>query len=818
MHIRSQDLYLNSLHGEIGRGSYFPSTTGTTESQLLVARGYLKAYQATGLASYLTRAKDAVNAFFDFYGFGVEPTGVFYKFQWAGNLGAEYLNQGTVTTDPANSGHLAETTYFGSGYTLITNLSKVYSIGAAYTNLTYKNVFAPVEGETVAWEFYYNSTGQKFNGDNVYQEGADDISQAGKLKLVGSSSSQHQVTYSTLEASSTIPYKTLAEFWSVWRKLGNNRRSDGDIAEYNMAGDSIHWALDVALLLVEIEPSVPLWQSFRDSLLVNWNTCCAQLDNLPTNVFTRTGRTTEVWNSDAYAFVKVTRVGLPAVSPPDTYFPTNPQRDSSGYITITAGADATRVDLVLENDHIFTTFKGASDSFSIEVNSSIAQNLYLLLKDSDGMVFQKHLWLTAGGSLGSQVIPLSEFTSLYKWGDSSTVSYKNSFFTCTLNDSADGIGFPTTLASLALQYTATVTNPLTTLWAKATYSGGTNASVQLATTGVTASTVLTAPEDQTITNVDFYLQGSDSLCTMVLGAPADVAIQGETTHLRSVTLSTNSTAAFTLKVGDVLTTGLTALHEPVTYAGALPFQIGSRPRQSDGTAGYIGQASAVFVGNFYTGYQSVIPYILQEEHEKAYVIGKMLRDSQVFYRGSTGDFGAYAPVYNQLTADGVWNGEEGTFSWQGADPNTFWGGFQYRAFEAAAKGAYYARLNSSTAFEILFESAMNFAKWLDDFLDRDPNATMIPSYFPEDEQASITYDDPMMVALALKACLYLKLIGVNRYDVLLERLFGMLQDFRVVSGDITGAYSPDAAKHIVYGYAQGEILEALALFKEVILS
>jgi hypothetical protein len=821
-HIRTQDsIYLNSLQQEIGRGGYFTGTTATTESQLMVIRGFMAAYAATGTALYLTRAEEALASFYATYGFGVTPTdSTFYKFHWALNGGAAYQIQGPQTANPSYAGNLSKLTYFGSGYTLISNLSRVYSAGATTSRLSYANVFAPVVGTEVLIEHYYNSTGQKFTVDadknSIYQEGADDITKAGQLKVVGSTDSPLNVTYATLQ-STTVAYKELGEYWPMWRKLGNNKTVAGDKMEANCASDSIFWLLDVGIAMAD--------DDLISAALTTWNAAVDQVVNFDTKVVKKT--IGALWNSEPYLFINCTQSSGYEAQPP-SYFITQPYRNATGQIIVTFPVDSTRTKAVIENDVVFVNYEwGTSHStLDIEIGESLAQDCFILLKDANDYVIQKHLWLTVG-SPSVHSIPLEEFLPMYSWGATSNVVYTAAThsFDATFASQGDGAGLPiNNMAVLPVVYSSTTTGPVVTL--RSTYSDNTQVTQSLVSDGTEQYVSLTAPTGLTIKNIDFYPTVAEGACTVSLRIPTGTVIPDATCVCRSLTISLPSKAAHVITLGEVSFEGVGSTHVASPYTGAVPFQIIGQPTlQPDGTAGYIGGASNAFVSVFMTGYQSIIPYLLAENTDvtkdaKAYQVAKLWSDAQDWYKDEMGVDGPLMPVYNPPYADGIWNGVVNTFSYESPDPNTFWGGFQYRSFESAAKAYCYIIENDiySSASTLLFNVSTRFADWLQDWLLQNPTAPCIPSTFAEGSVPTATYADSMWMAICLKALVFLRRAGVTTYNNERIRIYEMLKAYNVTdaASNMEGSYSVDPAQIIAYGYQHGEILEALGLYRDLV--
>jgi hypothetical protein len=100
--------------------------------------------------------------------------------------------------------------------------------------------------------------------------------------------------------------------------------------------------------------------------------------------------------------------------------------------------------------------------------------------------------------------------------------------------------------------------------------------------------------------------------------------------------------------------------------------------------------------DIYAGYQDPAAWELMGRPLIAQDIVNFLFDSQLEFRKRHRELGPFMPV---------WSERQG-FSWQGADPNTHWAGFQYRAF---AHLAYYWYLTGDAKAQEVLE---NFYTWL----------------------------------------------------------------------------------------------------------
>ncbi|GEM_PF-2099980 len=253
----------------------------------------------------------------------------------------------------------------------------------------------------------------------------------------------------------------------------------------------------------------------------------------------------------------------------------------------------------------------------------------------------------------------------------------------------------------------------------------------------------------------------------------------------------------------------------IVYKGAMPFEYTNKgPNLSVLPA-------PLFRGPYYAGYQDALPWHYLKDYTAAANTLQFLIDAQKAYAKSTGITGPFAPVYHY---DDSFLGKavKNTFTWEGPDPNTFWGGFQYRPFAATADFWYHCVYSktSNAAVTNATKVCTTFLGWLDSWLTAHPADTYVPTEFREKSApvapaASGTGDkDPHMIALALKGALLCKKAGANAQvvDRVIPRLYKMLMSHQVTKGEMAGAFMHDPYSHVFKGFWAGEIMETLGLY------
>lgn len=140
------------------------------------------------------------------------------------------------------------------------------------------------------------------------------------------------------------------------------------------------------------------------------------------------------------------------------------------------------------------------------------------------------------------------------------------------------------------------------------------------------------------------------------------------------------------------------------YPGAIPF-----------TANFQGLPAQLidWRGPVYMGYQSPYMWRVVGNDTAARTDVQLLHDSQAQWKIQTGQprTGPFAPVFIFDRDDAVQYGQANTFTWEGPDPNTKWGGYQYRPLPELVEAAVGLPANNALRIAAV-EVAGNFLDWL----------------------------------------------------------------------------------------------------------
>lgn len=250
------------------------------------------------------------------------------------------------------------------------------------------------------------------------------------------------------------------------------------------------------------------------------------------------------------------------------------------------------------------------------------------------------------------------------------------------------------------------------------------------------------------------------------------------------------------------------------YLGAIPF-----------TANFLGSPAQLidWRGPVYAGYQSPDMWVTIGNQAAAATCVQLLSDAQDAFLARTGGTirGPFAPVFFFNRADAVQYGPSDTFGWEGPDPNTKWGGYQYRPLVELAKSTW-----------VLEEPAKTMAlKCVTDFHDFLANDTVwvpgeaAPSDYPPDAPlGQALYKEPHFAALIMRSIIYYDqgqrpngdADGVMRTEDLhlLDKCYTLMQSMWQSTGVMRGTFSGQPEIHEWYGFHHAEILTTLAIAVE----
>ena len=296
--------------------------------------------------------------------------------------------------------------------------------------------------------------------------------------------------------------------------------------------------------------------------------------------------------------------------------------------------------------------------------------------------------------------------------------------------------------------------------------------------------------------------------------------------IRKVSLLNSNADAHTWRVGTVSLVNGT--RKEVKYTGALPFGLqkaGPRTRLS----------VLPYRGPLIAGYQSGTAWVQDANNEGlAGMLDFMLEaQNQFTERSPEGIVGPWMHIYLQALWDCEQNGEIDTWVWDGPDGNPAWDGWQYRAYDAMARTLAEAKKNpviSVENMEKLTLTVTRFGDWLYNWLVANPTAMGIPNDWrpPGWTQGTplpatsylepkFTFPSQHDIALALKGVLFSALGGYdeNKTHYMVRRLLTALIPLQHTDltgvDEMRGAFTNNPEGFEVYGFEQGEILEALAL-------
>ncbi|MBU0574589.1 MAG: hypothetical protein KKH83_08965 [Candidatus Margulisbacteria bacterium] len=205
--------------------------------------------------------------------------------------------------------------------------------------------------------------------------------------------------------------------------------------------------------------------------------------------------------------------------------------------------------------------------------------------------------------------------------------------------------------------------------------------------------------------------------------------------------------------------------------------------------------------DLYTGYQTPAAWQIMGRPGIAKKIVSFLDKSQKAYQETHSVSGPFMPVYH-----------DGKFGWDGLDPNTHWGGFQYRTFAHLA--FYYYLTGDADAKRVL----NNFAIWVKRNMKvADGKITELPLELENGKKASgkavgsviKTGFDPHAFGLFAQGLTYIEASGIKTN---VEMVLDTLVAKQAANGSFPYA-DQDPANSGTYGFHNSEVGIALGLYE-----
>lgn len=855
-------LVRNNMHVEDGRAGYLPNDTSTSESQALLARGYARYYLASGDVKALNNARKLADAALSYFFAGKTPpaNGLWYH-HWVVNAGQGFNVKGPSNPNGhAYDGNVGETVTFKDGKAqLPASLANVYTVFQG--ELSWQNVYANLsKGQFFDIDYFVDRDGYIFRWQSGYAADVVFTSEAqpqtaipaGCLQMKNTAlNGQYQVSYS-LYQEDTIPYASQFEGWPMWRHLMPD--------EQVMAGDAIHWFIDLFYLMQAIDTdNSAQWESCYQAMLALWQETCV-LTSSENCFFKRS--TIGTYDSWPLTYFYAYADGNISYTPPTDYCRYGRDK-TSGVAYFDLPEDSHRLGWVFQNDALNL---GITPDLNVTVEAAASRSTNLAVILSDDQKRQYKYNFCPDTTVQSYSLPLLQFmdyTDVAEWVPGNTDFVYGTATATTerlttaegravmarhyvLSDSSAGVGFATAASNqtwsgaeaLTLSYITDsshiilvvvdnsgwhwqVTLPAnadTTLqsfpWANFVLAG-----YQTNKAPFPDKPDSTAP----IKTVQFQIASDvKTPQTLYLIAaynkmPAKIVDQAKIVSAR---VFSSCADAVTIQIGNASIEKATTIRQPYS-PGLLPFQhatIGSGRSPSGG--------GGLWQGPAYIGYQNPVPWMLLNRHDEACNMLQLMQDSQKHYtaQNQAALTGPFTPCYIFAQWDAEQYGAPYTFIFGGPDPNWGWGGFQYRAFHNVAD--YWARMTSASviakadgnsaqkATALAKDIASSFMDWLAGWLDSNPEARSLPALFLSSQAPEVKGDNPDQTALALKGALWCGQAGYDKAkaEKTVERLYAMLQDSQISDGDMAGSYSPQPEEHRFYGFWAGEILDALSVY------
>jgi uncharacterized phage protein (TIGR02218 family) len=201
---------------------------------------------------------------------------------------------------------------------------------------------------------------------------------------------------------------------------------------------------------------------------------------------------------------------------------------------------------------------------------------------------------------------------------------------------------------------------------------------------------------------------------------------------------------------------------------------------------------------------------------------QFLRDAQLAYQTARGILGPFAHCYVWNRADSIELGAPGSWVFTWYDPNSQWGGYQYRPLESLARYLFMTSGDAGHAApRALAQTVLSdFLTWLDATAWASLAGAVAgpPTDFTGAAAPTHDYEEPHFAALILRTAVYALAANaaaalapdiVTRATSLAARTWAYLDGKWRSSGALAGTWSPDGVSW--FGFWNAEIVSTLSL-------
>lgn len=718
MLMSSDGLVVNAYHNAEGRGNYFPGSSGTSEGQFLFIIGNLHAYQATGNPIAKEMAENALRSLLKVVYRNMPVPDVVSQLSifaphWLFNV--KYPFDSSII-------HYDRTATFTNGVGFLTsNADKVryvYGARSMDSKLLWDNPYSPLTQGTA----YAVASSEYVAGQGM------------RVTLATNFTGQLYVTHSTQTGPAIQPSEPF-EAWPDWRKL-----EPGEIA---CAADVFVWAHRAFTLASQVLPN-PTWamaaratreqaaiafdiNDSRDWIKPSWakspfaigsrfqftqrvpapaysvNGSGDVVVSVPT--YGSGGLEVQYGNAsvlDVYGANDVTKVEIGSSQPLTAWVYIDPTQTYSGVesryhaqlplsgtgiesfnltrLDFVSGGSwgTTAVETLAPNQQLFSVgnYKTAGatgrDNIGVGTANSTTGQLILARVNAWRGAYNAQSFQFAvvkGSSIGDGSDSAGVATFLAKWTHITLLRANGSVFmsfpiaSLTGGNVSNGRAFETpayTNSTLAAEFAEYIANP-----------------------ALVKFIVFSNPTEGTSETIQTYGR------PLPAGSP-----------VYTFGVYTADQAAHTVTIRRVRQT---PARNVMYYPGAIPF-----------TANFQGNPAQLidWRGPIYMGYQSPAMWAIIGQPAAAGTDVQLLADAQLQWRVQTGQttLGPFAPVFIFDRPDAVQYGPPNSFGWEGPDPNTKWGGYQYRPLPELVEAV--SLLPAGASRNLAIQTAQNFIKWL----------------------------------------------------------------------------------------------------------
>jgi len=824
----AQGVSVNAFHTVVGRGGYFPPSSGTSEGQVILIKALMMARKTVISAGVKTTALNLATLYSTalisyFYGEAiptVATTQLWFP-HWLVNSKEPFVSKGKLATKSINNGFFNVQVSFTNGVGTISSgtpnfgetLSDVYRVYSTDGKLLWQNVYAPVaQGTEYSVNYWVSNTQLLGTNYQVFPTSSGSSGQSpvvtaettGKIVLNNTTFTGNAIVVYAAYIGVTIAKNTGFEAYPFWRQLLTSPQ------EKSHALDVSAWASE-AFELMRDATGDSKWQQAYDAnkystviaALVANNSFLYKIDTTVTDAFSYPGTQLVISNNSSGG--TATRLGdgwvQATINDGTELYPVAELQNFNASLQIDSGLTLD-IDLGCSQNSIMEVFISISkDAFNfalqytfyqpVTANVSVTKSIkpdeliqWTATSQWHPTIADSPIYTYSGGGGSTNVIrELKNIATFDRLVSTATVSQPDGgyagigFVMFNITNKVPPINYA--LSGGTAQIKVVDSASQTYLWDLPNTIGAFQTFFPTFANATTGSSQL--PGDGTIQSFEIIPKGTSNFTVNVryLGDPPNILPYPCISYKSSLVSRVNT--AHTFKVGNFQ--GKNSLLSVLTgNPGVVPF-----------TTNLLADANGKFQIDAWRGK----PFVAYQSESMWFKWGYLDRVNQVLdfklksqdayaKQNVNNTTGFFVQAYNWATFGvGAESNSINQYTYIAADPSTDWGGYAVRSVEATAK--YWMQNPKDVKASTI---VMRFLSAIDNFYRKNGN-NIPPSNYPSVNDPYYNYINIHDSFLLCRAALYANIAGGNAsvtFRVLKKSLDMMTSEY-TPSGNMAGTFS-----------------------------